>query len=126
MKKNGIIILEKEEIVETNRIFESGESLNESLDFLVAKIKSKALKDDKKKDLASIASIYWHEIIINHPFVDGNKRTAVEIVLNFLHLNGFKINCEMNSLIYMSLKVVNKDISQEKLINWVSDKLEVR
>jgi len=126
MKKNGIIILDKEEIIETNKIFNSGKLINESLDFLEAKIKAKKLRKDIKESIAAIACIYWNEIIINHPFIDGNKRTSVEVMLNFLHSNNFRIKCEMNSLIYMSLKIANKDIPQEKLIAWVLEKLEAR
>jgi hypothetical protein len=58
MKKNGIVILDKEEIIEMNKIFESGQLVNEFLDFLEAKVKSKRLKEDLKMDIASIASIY--------------------------------------------------------------------
>ncbi|PIW40817.1 MAG: hypothetical protein COW21_05060, partial [Candidatus Aenigmarchaeota archaeon CG15_BIG_FIL_POST_REV_8_21_14_020_37_27] len=64
MKKNGIIILDKEEIIETNKIFNSGKLINESLDFLEAKIKAKKLRKDIKESIAAIACIYWNEIII--------------------------------------------------------------
>jgi len=126
MKKNGIIIIGKEEIIEINKTFNSGGLMNEFLDFLETKIKAKRLKENLKKNIASIASIYWYEIIINHPFIDGNKRTAVETMLCFLHANIFKIKCEMNALIYISLKIANKDISYEKLADLILERLEAK
>lgn len=126
MEKNGIIILNKEEIIETNKAFEDGKLVNDSLDFLETKIQAKKLKENLERNVVDVASIYWYEIITNHPFVDGNKRTAVEVVLHFLHVNNFKLNCGMNALIYTSLRIANKDISYEKLVEWVLEKIEVR
>ena len=40
------------------------------------------------KDLAEIAAAYLFYICRNHPFVDGNKRTALGACLVFLKLNG--------------------------------------
>ncbi|OGI15326.1 hypothetical protein A3K63_05395 [Candidatus Micrarchaeota archaeon RBG_16_49_10] len=124
--KNGITILSKDEIVETNRFFDSGRTINDSLDFLEAKIRAKKLAGDLKKNLAAIAAIYWYDIITNHPFVDGNKRTAVEVMLNFLYTNNFRINCGLNALVYASLKIANKDVAYEKMVEWLFNKLEVR
>lgn len=43
-------------------------------------------------DLFTMAATYAHSLAFNHPFVDGNKRTAVATALTFLYLNGYEIN----------------------------------
>jgi death-on-curing family protein len=39
-------------------------------------------------DLAEVAAAYLYYLCQNHPFVDGNKRTALGACLVFLRLNG--------------------------------------
>ena len=43
-------------------------------------------------DLASLAAAYAYGIARNHPFVDGNKRTALVATRTFLILNGSRHN----------------------------------
>ena len=63
MKKNGIMLITKEEIVRLNKKFEKGKTIKErQLNFILSKIKSKRLKGNLKKDLANLAGILWFEI----------------------------------------------------------------
>jgi death-on-curing protein len=41
-------------------------------------------------DLADVAAAYLYYLCKNHPFVDGNKRTALGACIVFLRLNGIK------------------------------------
>lgn len=127
MKKNGIMLVTKEEIIGINKKFESGKMVNEGeLDFIISKLKSKRLKGDLKKDLASLAGILWFEIITNHPFLDGNKRTATGSMLYFLGQNNYILKVKENNLIYLSLKIANNDIPEQKIIEWLYEKSEVK
>lgn len=42
-------------------------------------------------DMASLAAAYAYGIVKNHPFVDGNKRTAYVVTRTFLRLNGYDL-----------------------------------
>lgn len=42
--------------------------------------------------LAELAAVYAHGIAKNHPFLDGNKRTALVVALAFLEMNGHVLN----------------------------------
>ena len=42
------------------------------------------------RDLAEVAAAYLFYLCKNHPFVDGNKRTALGACLVFLRLNGIE------------------------------------
>jgi death on curing protein len=42
-------------------------------------------------DIFEMAATYLNSIAFNHPFIDGNKRTALAAALTFLYINGFEI-----------------------------------
>lgn len=44
---------------------------------------------DDEADIVDLAAAYTFGVVKNHPFVDGNKRTAFVIGVLFLELNGF-------------------------------------
>ena len=121
-----IIFPDIEEIIEINRSLDCRILDKGKLEFIFDKIKNKIEKKDIKKDLAHRAAILWYDIITQHPFLDGNKRTATEAVKLFLDLNGFKLNLPYNAIIYISLKIVNQDISRKELEKIIYKNLEKR
>ncbi len=44
------------------------------------------------RDLFEMAAAYLFHIVMNHPFVDGNKRTGLDAATTFLNVNGVRIN----------------------------------
>ncbi|MDR2008380.1 MAG: type II toxin-antitoxin system death-on-curing family toxin [Alphaproteobacteria bacterium] len=40
------------------------------------------------------ACALWESLSQNHPFIDGNKRTALDATLTFLAINGYTLNTE--------------------------------
>ena len=44
-----------------------------------------------EQDAASLAASYAFGVCRNHPFVDGNKRTAFVVMELFLELNGWRL-----------------------------------
>ena len=57
------------------------------------KYKGSPLKS-KKENLAEKAAYLLYELIAQHPFVDGNKRTALIATITFLELNGYQLEFE--------------------------------
>jgi death on curing protein len=49
-------------------------------------------------DLSEMAAAYLYHIARNHPFVDGDKRTALAAALVFLWLNGFRLHADEDAL----------------------------
>lgn len=45
-------------------------------------------------DVLAEAAALWESLAQNHPFVDGNKRTAVAATVTFLGLNGYDITAD--------------------------------
>ncbi len=68
-------------------------------------------------DLA--AAIGWG-IANNHPFVDGNKRTAFVVMAVFLEINGMMVTASEVDVVNIMLAVASNQISQEQLSDWLS------
>lgn len=58
-------------------------------------------------------------LIANHPFVDGNKRIGMYIMLVFLEANGVQINPTDDEVIRAALAVASSKMSYEELLRWV-------
>jgi death-on-curing protein len=43
------------------------------------------------KDVIEQAAALLESLSQNHPFVDGNKRTAIAVTAGFLHINGWRL-----------------------------------
>ena len=119
-----IIILSVEEIIELNKQIGGALINKDVLDFLISKIKSKPLDKEFKKQIAKLSTILWIDIIQNHPFLDGNKRTAAESVMLFFKRNNFMLKTNVAGKVYASLKIANNEIKYEQLLKWVYERLE--
>jgi death-on-curing protein len=53
---------------------------------------------DATADLYDIAAAYAFHLTKNHPFIDGNKRTALHCGLGFLAINGIKVDVPPDEL----------------------------
>jgi death on curing protein len=70
-------------------------------------------------DVASLAAAYAFGIARNHPFLDGNKRTAFVVMELFLDLNGWVLNAADADCISTMLSVASGDLSEKTLANWL-------
>lgn len=67
-------------------------------------------------DLFGMAASYTSSPAIRHPFLDGNKRTALASALTFLHINGHTISeSHEEELADLVLDFVTKKISKEEI-----------
>lgn len=64
------------------------------------------------------AAVYLYHIAKNHPFNDGNKRTAYVAALAFLKVNNAPIKFKTTELEKIVVEVANGNISKEKLIQF--------
>lgn len=63
-------------------------------------------------DLCELAAAYLFGIAKNHPFVDGNKRTALAAADTFLYFNGLDLQAEDEELIQFVLMVAAGEIDE--------------
>jgi len=69
-------------------------------------------------DAAALAAAYAFGIARNHPFVDGNKRTAAVFAETFLVLNGYALNATDAELVVAVLALAAGELSEEELADW--------
>ncbi len=69
-------------------------------------------------DAAALAAAYAYGIARNHPFVDGNKRTAAVVSETFLVLNGYILNATDAELVVAFLALASGDLSEDELADW--------
>ena len=74
---------------------------------------------DPKPDVAAMAAAYAFGIVKNHPFVDGNKRTAYVICRTFLKLNGTDIEAAEAEKYVTFIAVADGSMSEEALAKWI-------
>lgn len=67
------------------------------------------------KDLHEAAAQYAYSIAKNHPFLDGNKRTAADCMLTFLVLNRIEPTLSPEQLFECMLQVAVGELSRAKL-----------
>ncbi len=67
------------------------------------------------------ASSILHSLLLNHPFHDGNKRTAFASVGLFLHFNGISIAAEHKEIEDFVVSVAETHLSVESIGDWLSD-----
>lgn len=60
-----------------------------------------------------------HSLIQNHPFVDGNKRSAIAATARFFHLNGYELRLPIEETIQFTLKTQNKKTDFEEITYWL-------
>ncbi|MEH2174066.1 type II toxin-antitoxin system death-on-curing family toxin [Nostoc sp.] len=61
------------------------------------------------------AVAYLYHLAMNHPFIDGNKRTAFAVMDTFITLNGYSLNLSQEQAYNLVIQVVQKEISKEEL-----------
>lgn len=61
-------------------------------------------------------------IVKNHPFVDGNKRSGVHVMLVFLAINGIFPDYTQEELIEIGLKLADGSIDDIFLFQWLLSK----
>ena len=76
-------------------------------------------------DLVSMAAALFESLIMNHPFVDGNKRVAFFATDVFLRLNGWKLAVEDDAAHAFLIGLLEAGTADyEHLSPWVRDHLE--
>jgi len=70
-------------------------------------------------DLASLAASLGHGIVKNHPFVDGNKRTAFVAVETFLLLNGAALTVSDTECVLTMERLAAGSLGEEDFAAWI-------
>ncbi|EIC31406.1 MULTISPECIES: type II toxin-antitoxin system death-on-curing family toxin [Methylomicrobium] len=70
-------------------------------------------------DLSAPAAAYGFDLTRNHPFIDGNKRTAFTVTELFLALNGQKLMADDPSCVVAMLRLAEGRLSETAFADWI-------
>lgn len=70
-------------------------------------------------DIAALAAAYGYGLAKNHPFIDGNKRTAFVAVELFLALNGHLLTADDAACVITMLRVAGGEMDEESFAAWI-------
>jgi death on curing protein len=70
------------------------------------------------------AASLLQSLVGNHPFVDGNKRTAITSVGLFLLINGWRLNVENQEMVEFTLRCAQRLVSLDQIAAWFETNLE--
>ena len=87
------------------------------LDSAVARARNQAAYGEP--DLADLAAAYGFGIARNHPFVDGNKRTALVAIELFLLLNGVELQATDAECVLTILDLAAGKLDEAALAAWI-------
>lgn len=70
-------------------------------------------------NFANLAASYGYGVTKNHCFVDGNKRTAFQVMFVFLRINGLYLDAPESEVVIIMQQLAENKISQEDLAQWL-------
>jgi death-on-curing protein len=74
-------------------------------------------------DLADLAAAYAFGIARDHPFVDGNKRTAAVVSETFLILNGRTLGASDAEVVVAFLALAAGELGEKEMADWFRERL---
>ncbi len=89
------------------------------LESAVARPHASFAGEDLYPDLWSKAAALMHSLIKNHPFVDGNKRTAITAAGIFLALNGRALRARNEELAAFTERAAMGEAGLEEIATWL-------
>ena len=78
-------------------------------------------KSDLYPDIISKAAALCFSLVMNHPFIDGNKRVGHAAMETFLILNGFEINATVDEQERIILDLAAGQMKRDAFVFWLND-----
>lgn len=75
-------------------------------------------------DAAELAASHAFGIARNHPFVDGNKRTAAAVGETFLRLNDHSLTASDAEVVVIFMALAAGDIGETELADWFRERVQ--
>ncbi len=79
--------------------------------------------DELYPTLADKAAALCFSLVLNHPFVDGNKRIGHAAMETFLILNGFELHADVDDAESVILRLAAGELERADFNDWVSQRI---
>jgi len=73
----------------------------------------------RKPSLVELAASYAAGIVLNHPFLDGNKRTGFIVAAVFLEVNGYELSASEESVVENTLALAAGKLKEFAYAEWL-------
>lgn len=95
----------------------------ENLDYLLEAVQAEMFSEPLYPTISDKAAVYCYNIICNHIFTDGNKRTGLGACLIFLNINKHDLHLSVNNQILTDfiIKIASGQSSLEACRTWFSE-----
>ena len=80
--------------------------------------------DELYPTIESKATALCFSLVMNHPFVDGNKRIGHAAMETFLVMNGYQLTADVDEAEKAILTLAAGDLSREDLLEWVTSHIQ--
>ena len=74
-----------------------------------------------KPKIFDLAAAYAYGLAKNHPFIDGNKRTAFAVMATFLLVNGYLLEVPEKEVVQIMERLATDQETQESLAQWLRE-----
>jgi death-on-curing protein len=91
------------------------------LESALARPKNLLVYSEEHPSIAQLAASYAKGIVANHPFVDGNKRTAFTVPVTFLRLNGLQLTATKEDRVLRFWSLAAGEITEAQLALWFAE-----
>lgn len=91
------------------------------VDSAVARPQASFDGQDLYQNIFDKAAALLQSLLKNHPFVDGNKRTALSSASILLELNGYKLKNSHKEEVEFAIKVDNQNLTLEQISAWLKN-----
>ena len=71
------------------------------------------------QDLCEMAAAYLFHIVMDHPFVDGNKRTGAVCAIIFLSLNDYELKTTQKDLVEVVHSIIRGEMPKSVLSEFI-------
>jgi death on curing protein len=68
---------------------------------------------------SELAAAYAYGLARNHPFIDGNKRVVLVVMVGFLERNGVELTATNPEVLSVMLALAAGDVTEEELAVWI-------
>lgn len=70
-------------------------------------------------DIYLKSAVLTHSLLKNHPFINGNKRTAMMAMEQFLFINGLTITAKKGDIYQLALNIENNSLDEQSITDWI-------
>jgi len=88
----------------------------DALDYLLEAVQSEMFGEEMYPLISDKAGLYMFNIVCNHIFQDGNKRTGLDAAITFLILNGYRLKKDLNKVNVNGKIIPEKGSSRNKVL----------